>query len=294
MGQTIKRALAEAASFLRLRGIAEPRREAEVMLAFLLEKGIAYLYAHGEKELSGEQRGKYAVMLQRRGEKVPLAYLTGEREFMGLPFRVREGVLIPRPETEHLVEAALKWSRESFPKVAGGQRLHILDLGTGCGNIAVSLAYFLPEAAVLGVDGSMQALELARLNAQKIGVAPRVDFFYGDFGVFFARKKQRFHMVVANPPYIPRPQIPLLSPEVQKEPRTALDGGEDGLDVYRAIFSRIRRYLFPRGLLALEVGEGQARAVLAMGRRAGFTGKAEILKDLAGHERVVTFCCNGL
>ncbi|MGI6307598.1 MAG: peptide chain release factor N(5)-glutamine methyltransferase [Dethiobacteria bacterium] len=289
MGRSIKEALREAASFLRRQGIAAPRREAEVMLAFLLGQGTAYLYAHGEKELPGELKGKYAGMLQRRGERVPLAYLIGEKEFMGLPFRVREGVLIPRPETEHLVEVALKWSREIFPGAADGQPLRILDLGTGCGNIAISLAYFLPEAFVLGVDSSVEALELARLNAQNMGVAAHVDFFYGDFRVFFAREKQCFQVVVANPPYIPRPEIPFLPPEVQKEPLMALNGGDDGLDAYRMIFSCIREYLYSPGLLALEVGEKQAGAVLALGRRAGFTGKAEIVPDLAGRERVVAF-----
>jgi release factor glutamine methyltransferase len=286
----INKALQEAASFLRRRGIVAPRREAEVMLAFLLGQETAYLYAHGEKELSEKLRGKYAVLLQRRGERVPLAYLTGEKDFMGLPFRVREGVLIPRPETEHLVETALKWGRETFPGLARGQSLHILDLGTGCGNIAVSLAYFLPESFVLGVDSSTKALDLARLNAQKMGVAARVSFFCGEFGAFFARKKQRFHVVVANPPYIPRPELPVLSPEVQKEPSLALDGGVDGLDAYRLIFSCIRKFLFPRGLLALEVGTKQAGAVLALGRAAGFTGRTAVVPDLAGHERVVTFC----
>ena len=152
MGRSIKEALREAASFLRRQGIAAPRPEADVIHAFLLGQATAYLYAHGEKELPGELKGKYAGMLQRRGERVPLAYLIGEKEFMGLPFRVREGVLIPRPETEHLVEGALKWCREIFPGAADGQPLRILDLGTGCGNIAISLAYFLPEAFVLGVD----------------------------------------------------------------------------------------------------------------------------------------------
>ncbi|NLJ56826.1 MAG: peptide chain release factor N(5)-glutamine methyltransferase [Firmicutes bacterium] len=289
MGICIKKALQEAASFLRRRGIAAPRREAEVMLAFLLGQGAAYLYAHGEKELSGELRGKYAVLLQRRGENVPLAYLTGEKEFMGLPFRVQAGVLIPRPETEHLVETALQWCRETFPQVARGQQLHILDLGTGCGNIAVSLAYFLPAASVLGVDCSAKALAVARLNAQKMGVAPRVHFFCGAFGTFFAYKRQRFHVVVANPPYVPRPELPVLPPEVQKEPSLALDGGEDGLAAYRQIFSCIQKFLFPGGLLALEVGANQAGAVLSLGRAAGLTGKTEIVPDLAGHERVVTF-----
>jgi release factor glutamine methyltransferase len=286
--RSIKEALREAASFLRRQGIAAPRREAELILAFLLAQETVHFYAHGEAEFPADLKAKYEEMLQRRGRRVPLAYLTGEKEFMGLPFRVKEGVLIPRPETEHLVETVLQWSREIFPGTADGQPLHILDLGTGCGNIAVSLAYLLPEAFVLGVDSSAAALALARLNAQKIGVDARVKFFCGEFRGFFAQNIQRFPVIVSNPPYIPRPEIPFLPPEVQNEPLLALNGGKDGLDAYRTIFSSVREALYSPGLLALEVGENQAADVLALGRQAGFI-KARIVPDLAGRERVVAF-----
>lgn len=287
---SIKGALREAASFLRGRGISAPRREAELMLAFLLARGTAYLYAHGEKELTGDLKAKYEDMLRQRGENVPLAYLMGEKEFMGLPFRVKEGVLIPRPETEHLVEIVWQWGKDHRGGLAGNlQRpLYILDLGTGCGNIAVSLAHYLPEAFVLGVDSNRDALALAHRNAQTNGVDDRVEFFCGDFKEFFDRNKRHFHAIVSNPPYIPRSELSSLPPAVQKEPVAALDGGEDGLDAYRTIFPYVRTALASPGLLALEVGSNQAGEVLALGNRAGFI-KAEIVTDLAGRERIVAF-----
>lgn len=291
---SIKEALQRAASFLHRRGIASARREAELILVFLLEKGLAYLYTHGEKELPPDLAARYEEMLLRRGEDVPFAYLTGEKEFMGLPFRVNEAVLIPRPETEHLVETVCQWGREILTGAAAdrSQPLYILDLGTGCGNIAVALAYYMPEAFVLGVDKSAAALELARQNALENGVDDRVEFFCGDFQGFFVQNERRFRVVVSNPPYIPRSELPFLPPAVQKEPGPALDGGEDGLDAYRTIFSYVQKALLAPGLLALEVGESQAASVLALGRRAGFK-EARTVQDLAGRERVAVFQTRG-
>ncbi len=285
---SIKEALRKAASFLRRQGIAAPRREAELLLAFLLARETTYLYVHGAEEFPLEIKAGYEKMLQQRGENTPFAYLTGKKEFMGLPFLVKEGVLIPRPETEHLVETVCQWSRGILMGMSGGQQFYILDLGTGCGNIAVSLAYYLPEIFVVGVDRSATALELARQNAEINGVKNRVELFCGDFGAFFAQNKRLFYAIASNPPYIPRSELPFLPPAVQKEPRLALDGGEDGLDVYRTIFSFVQETLFSPGLLALEVGNNQAADVLALGYQAGFA-KAEIVPDLAGQERVVTF-----
>lgn len=291
---SIREALQKAASFLRRRGIASPRREAELMLVFLLEQEWAYLYTHGEKELPPDLVARYEEMLQRRGENVPFAYLTGQKEFMGLPFLVNEAVLIPRPETEHLVEVVCRWSREILAGTAADRRqpLCILDLGTGCGNIAVALAYYLPGAFVLGVDKSAAALELARQNALKNGVGERVGFFCGDFQSFFVQNERRFRAVVSNPPYIPRSELALLPPAVQKEPGLALDGGEDGLDAYRTIFSHVSELLLTPGLLALEVGKDRAADVLTLGYRAGFE-EARTVQDLAGRKRVVVFQARG-
>ena len=239
----IKQALIEASSFLRKKSISSPRNEAELLLAFLLNKERMYLYAHSEDELPLHLRVEYRKILSRRSEGEPFAYLTGSKEFMGLSFLVEEGVLVPRPETEHLVEAALTWVNSVFPDVQDGKSLRILDLGTGCGNLAVSLAYYLPEASLVGVDISAKALQVALVNARRMGVEERVTYYCGDFWNALPKDNYRFDAVVSNPPYILRSKIPFLSSEVQKEPLQALDGGVDGLDAYRRIFGGINKHL---------------------------------------------------
>ena len=181
MKGSIRQALLEAASFLKEKGVAFPRLESEVLLAFLLGRDKAYLYAHGEEKITGEIRAAYREMLLRRSEGIPLAYLTGKKEFMGLDFSVNQSVLIPRPETEHLVEAVIEWSNRFMKQQGGEISLQILDLGTGCGNIAVSLAYYLPYAFVTAVDLDKKALELAWQNASDLGVAERTKFLCGNY-----------------------------------------------------------------------------------------------------------------
>ncbi|RJX27752.1 MAG: peptide chain release factor N(5)-glutamine methyltransferase [Dethiobacter sp.] len=288
MEVSIRQALREAASFLGQKGVDSARSEAEVILAFLLGRDKSYLYAHGEEKITRELKAAYKEMLQRRGQGNPLAYITGKKEFMGLTFSVNESVLIPRPETEHLVEAVLDWSKRIFLQLEKEVPLQILDLGTGCGNIAISLAYYLPSSLVTGVDLGKKALELALQNAQSIGVVERVKFLYGNYWEPLSPEEHKFHIVVSNPPYIPRAALPFLSPEVQKEPRLALDGGPDGLDAYRYIFGGIKRHLAKPGLLALEIGEHQAEPVMEMSR-PDFGHKNEIIKDYAGLERVLLF-----
>jgi release factor glutamine methyltransferase len=286
---SMKQALIEASSFLRKNGVSSPRNEAELLLAFLLNKERLYLYAHGEDKLPLKLREEYLKILLRRSEGEPFAYLTGKKEFMGLSFLVEEGVLVPRPETEHLVEAALESINLLFPEVRDGKSLRILDLGTGCGNLAVSLAYHLPAAFLVGIDISAKALQVALLNARRMGVEERVTYYCGDFWNALPKDEHPFDVVVSNPPYIPCLEIPSLSSEVQKEPRQALDGGLDGLDAYREIFRGIKKHLRPPGFLGMEMGEGQAQDILAMGRRLGFENKVEIMRDYAGIERVVIF-----
>lgn len=281
----IKQAVMQASSFLSKSGLAFPRVEAELILAFLLQQERLFLYLHGEEALPERLEEEYRDHVRRRSEGEPLAYITGKKEFMGLDFRVERGVLIPRPETEHLIEGVISWFKEYHPQSKEGH-YRIIDLGTGCGNIAISLAYYLPRVMVSGIDISKKALKVAVFNAAKLGLRDRVKFLYGDYRQGLSGE-QKYHAVVSNPPYIPADMLASLSPEVQREPRIALDGGADGLDAYRTIFCNIRKYLFPCGLLALEVGEGQAGTVLEMGRMAGFVRKNDIIKDYAGIERVV-------
>ncbi len=283
----IKRAIMEAASFLSREGLEFPRVEAELLLAFLLQRDRLYLYLHAEEELPARLAENYLHFVGRRAAGEPLAYITGIKEFMGLNFLVERGVLIPRPETEHLVEGVINWFSGLPPQPPKNEPRRILDLGTGCGNIALSLAYYLPGVTAVGVDLSKKALEIASLNAVKLGLQKRVDFLNGDCWQALPRENQKFCAIAANPPYIPSKTLASLSREVQREPRLALDGGADGLEAYRKIFCRAREFLSPSGLLALEVGAGQAGPVLEMGLKAGFFKKDDFIKDYAGVERVV-------
>jgi len=283
---TINQALQEAVSFLRARGIEGPRKEAEYLLCFLLEKERAYLYAHGEHLLSDPEKNRFLQLLGQRGCREPLAYLTGEKEFMGKTFLVNRAVLIPRPETEHLVEAANRWLRETYPRQRGGEGFSLLDLGTGCGNIAVMLALVFPAAAITAVDHSAEALQVARENAVLHGVDDRVKTICSSFWRSLAPGQHRFQAVISNPPYVPRSTLASLTAEVQKEPRSALDGGDDGLEAYRKILPNARDYLTIPGLVALEVGENQAESVGAIARSAGLMVD-QIILDYGSRERVI-------
>jgi release factor glutamine methyltransferase len=291
MGISIKQALQEAVSFLREKGISLPHNEAEIILAFLLGRDKPYLYAHGEEKIVPKIKRAYREMLQHRSEGIPLAYITEKKEFMELTFSVDKSVLIPRPETEHLVEAVIDWSNRVFKQSEKEAPLRILDLGTGCGNIAVSLAYYLPLSLVTGVDLEKKAIELAYQNAQNAGVSERIRFLYGSCWEPLSPDEDKFNIIVSNPPYVSHAELPLLSPEVQNEPRLALNGGIDGLDAYRCIFSGVQRYFKVPGpgLLALEIGEKQVDPVLKMSSRFEFLRNIKVIKDYAGIERVILF-----
>ncbi len=290
MGKKIKEALHEAASFLKDCKVEGPRGEAELLLAFLLQVERPYLYAHGELELQPGQLERYASLCRRRGRGEPLAYLRGEKEFWGRLFYVEPGVFIPRPETEHLVEGVLQWARETAG-VPDGQGPGIIDLGTGSGCIAVSLALELPRSRVTAVDREDKALALARRNSRRHGVAPRITFLQGHFFQALGKKaagEERFHIIVSNPPYVEAGSLASLPRELGYEPRLALDGGPDGLRAYREIIGAAERHLLSPGLLALEVGAGQAPQVEALARSAGFR-LLKIINDYAGIARVVLF-----
>lgn len=284
----IKRALKEATSFLREKGVTSPRFEAELLLSFLLGKSRAYLYSRGGEELTLPLLGNYRMLLDRRGKGEPIAYITGEKEFMGLSFYVNNTVFIPRPETEHLVEAVLEWTKGPRVLLKGEKELKILDLGTGCGNIAISLACYLPEARLVAVDVSEEALQVARENARRHVVTERIEFFYGSYWGPLTPGMDRFNVVVSNPPYIKEEEMVSLSREVKWEPPLALNGGRDGLKAYREIFRRIKEFIAVPGFLAVEIGAGQAAAVISLGQTLGLEGNWKVKKDYAGLERIVT------
>ncbi len=284
----IKQALREAAYFLRSCGLEYPRSEAELLLSFLLKRERIYLYCRGEERLSELGRQQYWNLLERRAQGEPLAYVTGRKEFMGLSFIVHPGVLIPRPETEHLVEWTIKWVEDHYSDSSRGEGLRLLDLGTGCGNIAISLAYYLPGAEVTAVDLEKEALRLAARNAEQHGVSERLRLLGGSFWEAVP-VRERFHAVISNPPYISLEMLAHLSQEVKKEPPGALYGGEDGLDAFRTIISGIQGRLFVPGLLALEIGQGQAVPVISLAKEIPAEWEVAIKKDYAGTERVLLF-----
>ncbi len=231
-----------------------PRRDAEVLLAHLLGWDQAALLTYPERPLSPAEADHFESLLKRRLASEPVQYITGVQEFFGLPFEVSPDVLIPRPETEHLVEAVL----ERFDREAN---LRIIDVGTGSGAIAVALARALPRSRVTALDLSSAALEVARRNAQRHGVMERVTLLQSD--LLAAVDGSDFDAVVSNPPYIAEGEV--LEPQVfQYEPRSALYAGPTGLEVYEHLIPQARRVLKPQGWLMLEIGYGQSTALLKL------------------------------
>jgi release factor glutamine methyltransferase len=271
---TIAQALSRAAQSL---GAASdsPRLDAEVLLCHLMGKDRSHLRAWPEAVLAADLESRFQGLVARRLEGLPIAYLTGSREFWSREFQVSPAVLIPRPETELLVELALA-------RLPGNRPLHIADLGTGSGIIAITLALELPAAEVVGVDISDAALDLARVNAMKLG-ANRVKFRNSDW--FEGLSGESFDLIAANPPYIANADPHLKQGDVRFEPRSALSAGPDGLRDIRRIVQDARAHLVPGGWLLMEHGYDQAAEVRALLSAAGYT-EAGSFPDLQGHLRV--------
>lgn len=275
-------------------GIETARLDAECLLAHILGCARWQVILEPHRRLSPEKFGRYLRLLQRREQREPLAYLLGAREFWSLRLSVSPGVLIPRPETETLVEAALAAWRETHPSPVsrppsfGGQA--IVDLCTGSGAVGIALARELPEVRIVATDVSWRALRIARANAEMLGVGDRIAFLRGDLWRAFPGHgpSTPVELVVANPPYIPSKEIAGLMPEVQWEPRTALDGGPDGLRVLREIILTTPSRLVPGGSLLVEIGADQAAAVSGLFEATGLFEAPRVLQDLAGRDRVVT------
>ena len=251
--------------------------EAKILLAHVLGRDRAWLAAHGEAALTREQASAFEALARRRREGEPVAYLTGRREFFGLEIEVTRAVLIPRPETELLVEFALAVIPEETPS-------RVLDLGCGSGAVALAIARERPLASVLGADLAPAAVELARRNARRLAIA-NATFVASDW--FAAVPRQSFELVVANPPYIAGDDPHLAQGDLRFEPPLALTPGDDALSAFRAIVAAAPGYLAPHGALALEHGHDQAEAVQAL---LGGTGFREIrsARDLAGILRVTS------
>ncbi len=275
---TVVEAIRGGADYLTARGVASARLDAELILAHTLGLTRLDLYLAFERPLTEEERDRARTLLARRGKREPLAHLTGEREFFSLAFEVTPATLIPRPETERLVEQTIALDREgALPEG------DLLDVGTGSGCIAVALAHALPARRVTATETSADALKIARRNAARHGVTARVNFAPGDLA---AGQRGPFAAVVSNPPYIAAGDRASLAPEVRAEPEAALFAGTDGLDIIRRLVATTPDLLAPRGWLLLEIGAGQAREVERLMDAAGFR-EITIHRDLAGIERVI-------
>ncbi|HHW09338.1 MAG TPA: peptide chain release factor N(5)-glutamine methyltransferase [Firmicutes bacterium] len=276
-------------NYLAGKGVSSPRLDAEVMLAHVLHLDRVGLYVNFERPLVPGEVAAYREMVARRGRREPLAYIIGEKEFMGKNFRVTPDVLIPRPETELLIEAVVKELDGGDGDGAGPgpgdepERLRILDLGTGSGVIAVMLALLVPRARVAAVDISGEALAVARSNAVRHEVEDRITFLAGDLYEPLP-PGEMFEVIVSNPPYIAVPEYSTLSLEVRREPQAALLAGEDGLAVIRQVIAGAPARLADDGLLAIEIGAAQGEAVRRLAQQYGFTSVI-IGKDYAGFDR---------
>jgi release factor glutamine methyltransferase len=251
------------------------RIEVQCLLQAVLQVNRAFLLTHSEQPLSTDQHARYMALFERRLSGEPIAYLLGEREFYGLTFKVSPATLIPRPETELLVELALQ-------RIPQQGACRILDLGTGSGAIALSIAHAWRDAEVVAVDASADALGVAQVNAQRLGIG-NVRLLSSDW--FSALRGERFDIIVVNPPYIAAGDAHLAQGDVRFEPRTALASGADGLDDIRRIIAQAKGHLNVNGWLLLEHGYDQAAPVRALLRQAGFAGVFSA-RDIAGIERV--------
>ena len=256
-------------------GVEEAKTDAWYLLEYVTGLNRASYLVKREEEMPTEERSRYADVLQQRAQRIPLQYITGVQEFMGFPFAVSRATLIPRQDTEVLVECVMKY--------ADGKR--VLDLCTGTGCIILSLAKLCKLAGAVGTDIAEEAVETARKNA--LALDAQADFFVGDLYQAL-EQEERFDIIVSNPPYIPSAVIETLAPEVKvHEPMTALDGAADGLKFYRAIVAEAKRYLAEDGRIFFEIGCEQAEDVETILCEHGFT-EIQVVKDYAGLDRVVS------
>ncbi len=282
---TLLDVLGPATKFLEDAGVENARFDAELMLADVLDLTRLDLYLQYERVLSDEERGSFRAMLRKRGKRIPLQLILGETEFYSLPFKLRAGVFIPRPETELLVEHALSLLAVDCPP-SDGKTYRVLELGAGSGVISVSLAKNRDDLEIWASDMSPEALALSRENAELNGVVERIEF--EERSGLPVGDGELVQLIISNPPYIEIGELDSLQPEVAlHDPHTALFAGEDGLDAYRLIALAAPERLLPGGRLLLEIGAGQASAIGPILAEAGFR-EIEVLQDYAGHDRIVS------
>lgn len=270
---TYREAIALGEKILSMAKIEDAKNDAWLLLSMACKIDHTYYYVHMDEDLTVEQTKEYESLVKKRAERIPLQYITGEQEFMGFTFHVNSSVLVPRQDTETLVEEAIKVIRPG---------MKVLDMCTGSGCILISIMKNVPDIEGLGCDISKQALIVAKENAKLNEVS--ANFERSDL---FENVMETYDVIVSNPPYIPTEEILTLMPEVsQFEPMQALDGREDGLYFYRKIVKECRNYLKPNGMILFEIGHDQGKAVSEMLTYAGFK-EVSVVKDLAKNDRVV-------
>lgn len=270
---TYREAVESGTKSLADAGVPDAALDAWYLLQMVCKIERSYYYVHGEEDITQDAQKEYEIAVQKRAEHIPLQYIIGEQEFMGLRFKVNSNVLIPRQDTETLVEQVLKVVKPG---------MKVLDLCTGSGCVLISVLKNAPELTGMGSDISKTALLVAKENAKLHEVD--AEWVRSDL---FDNITETFDVIMANPPYIPTGEILSLMPEVRDfEPENALDGGADGLDFYRKIAGQVKDYLNPGGYVYMEIGYDQGEAVSELMRNAGFT-EVEVIKDLARNDRVV-------
>lgn len=288
---SILRVILWAAAYLKERGVESPRSAAEILLAHALRTDRVQLYMHHDKPLEKAELAAFKDLIRRRVRREPVAYIVGRKGFWTLDLAVGPEVLIPRPETERLVEAALAVLGK-FPE---GYCARVLDLGTGSGAVVLALAAEAGRHRYFASDLSIAAVATAHRNALAAGIADRVEFFAADWFSALRQESEPFDVIVSNPPYVTRSALAGLQPEiVRHEPRLALDGGPDGLNSYRAIIGTAGSHLAPDGALLLEIGSDQREAVQRMAAQTGSYGEIQCVADYAGRDRVVVLRKKGV
>jgi release factor glutamine methyltransferase len=260
-------------------GLDTPRLDAEVLLGHVLGLTRAQIHAHLDRRLDAAELESYHELIERRRQHEPVAYIIGHKEFYGLDFYVDRRVLIPRPETELLVEKGLEIGQ------AASHPLNIADVGTGCGAIAISLAVHLPQAIIYALDASSEALEMAALNRRRYRVEKHVHLLQGDL---LAPLLEPVDLIVANLPYVSGAEWEQLPRTIiAYEPRFALDGGAEGLNAIRRLLAQVRSHLKPQATILLEIGARQGAAVTNLARRHFPADTVEVVQDYAGLDRMV-------
>ncbi len=275
---TIREAINKATIQLKMEKIEMPKQKARLLMQFILKKDRQYLIVYDEKKLTQEQQIQYFKLIEHIKAGVPLQHITHQQEFMKMNFYVDDNVLIPRPDTEVLVEEVINIAKKIRAR-------KILDLCTGSGAIAVSLAKYIENSEITAVDISGEALRIAEKNAKINGVEEKIVFLQSD--LFNQIPKEKYDIIVSNPPYIKKTVIPTLEKEVQREPHIALDGGDDGLKFYRKIIKQANEFLKYHGYLCLEIGYDQKRDVIKLIEKEEKYIDTYSKKDLYENDRIV-------